>query len=269
VNPSSPRPGRAGLDGGGVPALLAIVHDEHSAAADRSAAEAQLVQAFRGLSRGIANRYANGRVERDDLYAVADAGLLAAIRRFDPAKGASFPTFATVTIAGGIKRHFRDSTWSLGVPRRIRDLSVRLRSAEASLEQRTGCKPTAQQLAAELEVPLDDVVEALGATGAYATSSIDAGATVDGGGEWSEADRLQAEEVGYAVVEHRELLRPALDSLSERERLIVIATFFRHQSQTQIAEQLGVSQVHVSRLLRKALERLRASLTEPAEPPTA
>lgn len=237
--------------------LLAVVGDDQASAAQREDAEARLVLAFRGLSRAIAHRYANGRADREDLYAVAEVGLLAAIRRFDPDKGAPFPAYAAVTISGGIKRYFRDSTWSLGVPRRIRDLSVRLRSAEAALEQRTGSKPTAQQLAAELDVTLDDIVEALGAAGAYATAPLTAGED-----ERSEIDRFQVEEVGFAIVEHRELLRPALDALPERERRIIIGTFFRHRSQAQLAEQLGISQVHVSRLLRKALSQLRASLDD-------
>ncbi|MFI0434001.1 MAG: sigma-70 family RNA polymerase sigma factor [Candidatus Nanopelagicales bacterium] len=251
-------PRRAWLDDDQAQGLIATAQDPDAGAAERMRAEEQLLVAFRGLARGIAHRYANGRAERDDLNAVADRGLLDSIRRFDPTNGASFSTYASVTIAGSIKRYFRDSTWSVGVPRRIRDLTVQIRPAEAALEQRNGRKPTPQQLADALGVSLDDIVEAIDAMGAYQARPL---AGLDG--DWSQQTRLQAEELGYAIVERRETLRPALDALPERERLIIIGTYFRQRSQASIAAELGVSQVHVSRLLRKALAQLREGLSEP------
>lgn len=245
------------LDADQTMALVAIAQDPEAPAADRSRAEETLLMAFRGLARGIANRYANPSVDRDDLNAVADRGLLDSVRRFDPSKGAGFSTYATATIAGSIKRYYRDTTWSVGVPRRIRDLTVPIRRLEAEFEQTHRRRPTAQELAAALNVELDDVLEALDALGVYATRSIH-GLDDD---DWSDLNRLHDEELGYAIVERREALRPALDDLPPRERTIIIGTYFQRRTQAQIAAELGVSQVHVSRLLRKALLGLRATLT--------
>ncbi len=195
----------------------------------------------------------DGRGEpRDDLVQVARVGLVNAVIRFDVNAGSDFVSFAVPTIMGEVRRHFRDNSWSVKVPRRLEELHLRLGTATAELSQRLGRAPTATELAQEFDMDRDEVVEALVAGSSYDTLSIDGG----GGGD----DTLGDVDLALDQIENRESLRPLLESLSERERTVLVLRFFENMTQTQIAERVGVSQMHVSRLLARALGRLRDQL---------
>ncbi len=212
------------------------------------------------LADHIARRF-DGRGEpRDDLVQVARVGLVNAVIRFDVNAGSDFVSFAVPTIMGEVRRHFRDNSWSVKVPRRLKELHLRLGTATAELSQRLGRAPTPSELAAELEMDRNEVVEGLVAGSSYNTLSIDSG----GGGGDDEApaiaDSLGDVDTTLDQIENREALRPLLESLPERERVVVVLRFFESMTQTQIAERVGVSQMHVSRLLARALGRLRDQL---------
>lgn len=195
----------------------------------------------------------DGRGEpRDDLVQVARVGLVNAVIRFDVNAGSDFVSFAVPTIMGEVRRHFRDNSWSVKVPRRLEELHLRLGAATAELSQRLGRAPTATELAQEFDMDRDEVVEALVAGSSYDTLSIDSG----GGGD----DTLGDVDLALDQIENRESLRPLLESHSERERTVLVLRFFENMTQTQIAERVGVSQMHVSRLLARALGRLRHQL---------
>lgn len=211
------------------------------------------------LADHIARRF-DGRGEpRDDLVQVARVGLVNAVKRFDVDAGSDFVSFAVPTIMGEVRRHFRDNSWSVKVPRRLKELHLRLGAATADLSQRLGRAPTPSELAAELGIDRDEIVEGLVAGSSYNTLSIDSG------GSGSEdapaiADTLGDVDANLDQIENREALRPLLESLPERERTVVVLRFFESLTQTQIAERVGVSQMHVSRLLARALTRLRDQL---------
>lgn len=213
------------------------------------------------LADHIARRF-DGRGEpRDDLVQVARVGLVNAVIRFDVETGSDFVSFAVPTIMGEVRRHFRDNSWSVKVPRRLKELHLRLGSATAELSQRLGRAPTASELAVELEMDRDEVIEGLVAGSSYNTLSIDGGG---GGGDKEDApaiaDSLGDVDTALEQIENRESLRPLLESLPDRERTVVVLRFFESMTQTQIAERVGVSQMHVSRLLARALGRLRDQL---------
>jgi RNA polymerase sigma-B factor len=211
------------------------------------------------LADHIARRF-DGRGEaRDDLVQVARVGLVNAVIRFNVDAGSDFVSFAVPTIMGEVRRHFRDNSWSVKVPRRLKELHLRLGAATAELSQRLGRAPTPSELAADLEMDRDEVVEGLIAGSSYNTLSIDGGG---GGTEEAPAisDTLGDVDVSLERIENREALRPLLDSLPERERTVLLLRFFESMTQTQIAERVGISQMHVSRLLAKSLARLRDQL---------
>jgi RNA polymerase sigma-B factor len=219
----------------------------------------RIVERCLPLADHIARRF-DGRGEpRDDLVQVARVGLVNAVIRFDVDTGSDFVAFAVPTIMGEVRRHFRDNSWSVKVPRRLKELHLRLGSATAELAQRLGRAPTASELAEELGLDRDEIVEGLVASSSYNTLSIDSG----GGGDDDApaiADTLGGVDRGLDQIEDRESLRPLLESLPERERTVVVLRFFESLTQTQIAERVGVSQMHVSRLLARALSRLRDQL---------
>jgi RNA polymerase sigma-B factor len=220
----------------------------------------RIVQRCLPLADHIARRF-DGRGEpRDDLVQVARVGLVNAVIRFDVNAGSDFVSFAVPTIMGEVRRHFRDNSWSVKVPRRLKELHLRLGAATAELSQRLGRAPTASELAAELEMDRDEVIEGLVAGSSYNTLSIDGGG---GGGDQDApaiADTLGDVDSALDRIENRETLRPLLESLPERERTVLVLRFFESMTQTQIAERIGVSQMHVSRLLARALSRLRDQL---------
>jgi RNA polymerase sigma-B factor len=210
------------------------------------------------LADHIARRF-DGRGEpRDDLVQVARVGLVNAVIRFDVEAGSDFVSFAVPTIMGEVRRHFRDNSWSLKVPRRLKELHLRLGAANAEMSQRLGRAPTPTELAAELEMDRDEIVEGLIAGSSYNTMSI------DGGNDSEDApaisDTLGDVDANLDQIDNREALRPLLAALPERERTVLVLRFFESLTQTQIAERVGISQMHVSRLLAKSLARLRDEL---------
>lgn len=212
------------------------------------------------LADHIARRF-DGRGEpRDDLVQVARVGLVNAVIRYDVETGSDFVSFAVPTIMGEVRRHFRDNSWSVKVPRRLKELHLRLGTATSELSQRLGRAPTASELAEELDMERDEVVEGLIAGSSYNTLSIDSG----GGGSEEDApailDTLGDVDLSLDQIENREALRPLLAALPERERTVLLLRFFESLTQTQIAERVGISQMHVSRLLAKSLSRLRDQL---------
>ena len=219
----------------------------------------RIVERCLPLADHIARRF-DGRGEpRDDLVQVARVGLVNAVIRFDVDAGSDFVSFAVPTIMGEVRRHFRDNSWSVKVPRRLKELHLRLGAATAELSQKLGRAPTPSELAAELEMDRDEIVEGLVAGSSYNTLSIDG---AGGGTEEAPAiaDTLGDVDLSLDQIENRESLRPLLASLPERERQVLLLRFFESMTQTQIAERVGISQMHVSRLLAKSLARLRDQL---------
>ena len=219
----------------------------------------ELIEAHRGLATHLARRYANRGEPLDDLIQVALLGILKAVERFDLDRGLEFSTFATATVEGELKRHFRDKTWSIRVPRRSQELHLRLAPTVAELGQRLGRAPRISEIAAELGIRDDEVLEAMEVGGAYRSASLDAP-----GGEGREvsglAERIGTLDANFDLVEHRVVIERALEQLPERERTILRLRFFDELTQTEIAEQVGVSQMHISRLLARSLADLRDHL---------
>ncbi|HEX5224580.1 MAG TPA: SigB/SigF/SigG family RNA polymerase sigma factor [Solirubrobacteraceae bacterium] len=225
-----------------------------------------LVAEFLPLAHKLARRYLRSSEPTEDLMQVASLALLKAIERFDPGRGASFVSYAIPTILGELRRYFRDSTWALHVPRRAQE---RIQAVEACRERLTNAErrsPTVQRIAEELELSEEDVIDTLLAKRAYEAESLDAprpGGEEDSGAEAIEA--VGAEDPGFNRVDERTTVEPALDALTESERELLELRFIREMSQTQIAAELGVSQMQVSRLLAATIGRMRdVSGIEPA-----
>jgi len=214
----------------------------------------ELVERHRGLAISLARRF-NGRGEPlDDLVQVAMIALLRAIERFEPERGHSFTTFATPTILGELRRHFRDHTWTLKVPRPIKDLHLRVRPAVAELRSDLGRAPTVPELARHLGCSDEVVVAALEVGGAYRPDSIHAST---GAGEGlSLEDRLASDGDPLHSFEVVQMVRTLMARLPERERTVLHMRFYDELSQSEIAKRVGLSQMHVSRILRATLERL-------------
>ena len=217
----------------------------------------ELAERHRGLAITLARRF-NGRGEPlDDLLQVAMIALLRAIERFEPERGNSFTTFATPTVLGELRRHFRDHTWALKVPRPIKDLHLRVRPAVGELRAELGRAPTVPELARHLECRDEDVIEALEVSAAYRPGSIHAPSA--GGDGLSLEDRLAADGDPLHSFEVGEMVRSLIARLPERERTVLHLRFYDELSQSEIAERVGLSQMHVSRILRATLERLSHS----------
>lgn len=210
-----------------------------------------------GLALHIVRRYSRSG-DSDDLKQVAFVGLVRAVERFDPARGFAFSTFAGRTIEGELKHHFRDHTWGVRVPRSLKDLRVSVRAASDQLTNDLGRAPSIREVASYLEVDADSVVEALGADSARTPTSLDTpnpAGDDDSIGPTAVADRSALEE--FSVIEDRSQIEDLLGAVSPREREIIELRFKDQMSQQQIADRLGISQMHVSRLLRRSLETLR------------
>ena len=220
----------------------------------------ELIEAHQGLAAHIARRFANRGEQLDDLKQVAFVGLLKAVERFDPGRNLEFSTFATATIEGELKRHFRDKTWAIRPPRRRQELHLRLGSAVGELSQQLGRAPRVPEVAAHLGVTEDEVLDAMDAGGAYRPSSLDA---PHGGSESGSLEsRIGAEDTGFELAEHRLVVEELLSGLPEREQTIVRLRFFEDMGQAEIAAQVGISQMHVSRLLARTLLQLREELQQ-------
>jgi len=213
----------------------------------------QLVAANLRLALHLARRFANRGVSLDDLEQVASLGLLRAIDRFDPSRGLEFSTFATPTIMGELKRHFRDKGWSVRVPRRVQELHLLLNATVADLTHQLGRSPTIAELAMATRASEEEVLEAMEAAQAYRSASIEGHAAHH---DQSDA-RLGVDDLGLFQAENRVLVEELLAHLGPREQLLLRLRFYEEMTQQQIAERLGVSQMHVSRLLARCLEDLR------------
>ncbi len=219
----------------------------------------RLVEEMMPLVRSLANRYAGRGEPTEDLIQVGAIGLVKAIDRFELEKGVELSTYAVPTIVGEIRRHFRDRTWGVHVPRRLKELSMRLSRTRDELSAVLGRSPTVAELAEAVGVDEEEVIDALQASKAYAPRSLDQPYDDD---ELARPPGLADEERGYAALERGSVVRQGLDTLDERERRIVVLRFLRGMSQSEIAAEIGISQMHVSRLLRKSLETMRGRLDE-------
>lgn len=227
----------------------------------RVALREHLVRLNLPLVEHLARRFGNRGEPLDDLTQVGTIGLLKAIDRFELDRGVEFSTYATPTIVGEIKRHFRDRGWSIRVPRRLQEMRLELAAVTADLTQELGRSPTVGELAAKLEVDQDAVLEGLESANAYTTLSLDApDAREDLGATMVEA--LGIDDAALGHVEYRESLKPLLAELEPRDRQILLLRFFHGMTQSQIATEIGMSQMHVSRLLSRTLNRLRDGLLD-------
>jgi RNA polymerase sigma-B factor len=236
--------------------FIAFAHERDASLRD------ELVAAHLGLAEYLARRFANRGEPLDDLVQVASLGLIKAVDRFDPGRGVEFSTYATHTIVGELKRHFRDKGWAIRAPRRMQELYLQLGKVVGTLSQELGHSPTIAELAAEVEVSEEEVLEALEAGQAYRSASLDAPL----GNEEGETlgAHLGEEDVSLADVESRATLSPLLAQLPPRERLILHLRFFEGLTQSEIATRLNISQMHVSRLLARSVSELRNAAEAPA-----
>ncbi|MCW2541375.1 MAG: SigB/SigF/SigG family polymerase sigma factor [Frankiales bacterium] len=223
------------------------------------AARDELVEVHLPLVRYLARRFAGRGEPTDDLVQIGTVGLLQAIDRFEVDRGLEFSTFATPNIAGEIKRHFRDRGWMVRVPRRLQELQAELSTGIAELSQRLGRSPTVAELAEHLKLSAEQVIEATESARAYSALPLDVPSAATGR---SIADSLIEQDDGLDHVELRHTLRPLLATLTERERKALLLRFVENKTQSEIADVLGVSQVHVSRLLAKTLSQLRGQLPD-------
>ena len=220
----------------------------------------ELVEAHIGLAEYLARRFSNRGEPLDDLVQVASVGLIKAVDRFDPSREVEFSTYATHTIVGELKRHFRDKGWAVRAPRRMQELYLRLGNVIGILSQELGRSPTVPELANEAGVSEEEVLEALEAGQAYRSTSIDApGSAGAAAGEEGETLAMQLGDYDPELVEaeRRAELSPLIAELPEREQTIIYLRFFEGLTQSEIASRLGISQMHVSRLLARSLEQLR------------
>lgn len=219
-------------------------------------AHAELVSRHLPLVRQLARRYAYTSEPLDDLVQVGSVGLLHALDRYDPRVGSSFKAYAVPTILGELRRHFRDHAWSVHLPRSLQERTRGVQRAISALESGLGRSPTISEIAERMELSSEQVIEAMEARLAYRVESLDAPADPDDErDQWRLAGELDA---GYDAAERMAFLSRALRSLPERERMLVRLRFEEDLSQSEIGRKLGISQMHVSRLLRRALARMEA-----------
>lgn len=240
--------------------LLVIMRDLPPDDDRRAEVRNQLATLHLPLAEHLARRFTGRGEPYEDLVQVATIGLIKAIDRYDPDRGVEFSTYATPTILGEIKRWFRDKGWAIRVPRRLQELRMSISSVTTELTQSLGRSPTVGELAKALEVDDDDILEALESGTAYNTVSLDAPDSSDRENHTT-LDTLGEEDAALERVENREALAAMLSTLPERERRIVMLRFFGGMTQSQIAVEIGISQMHVSRLLSRSLTRLRQGLT--------
>ena len=239
--------------------LFAVVQGDADSTAARTTARDDLVHLHLPLVEHCARRFRNRGEPYEDLVQVGTIGLIKAVDRFEPERGLEFSTYATPTVIGEIKRHFRDKGWAIRVPRRLQELRMQIGTATAELTQRLGRSPTPRELAESIGCSVEDIMEGIESSHAYATLSLDASDDSDDGPP-SLLAMLGDEDANLEHVEIRESIKPLLAGLGEREKRILLLRFFKNMTQSQIAEEIGVSQMHVSRLLTRTLDQLRTSL---------
>jgi RNA polymerase sigma-B factor len=215
-----------------------------------------VVERFLPLARQLARRYARGNEPLDDLFQVASVGLLKAIDRYDPARGYAFSTFAVPTIVGELKRYFRDTGWAVHVPRPIQDRIVQVNKAVGELSRELGRSPTPTEVAEDIGCSAEEVVEAMDASSAFDAISLETPRSGDEEGG-SYAETVGADDAGYERVEYAAAIAPTMNAMPARDQLILRLRFERDLTQSEIAERLGISQMHVSRIIRRSLSRLR------------
>jgi RNA polymerase sigma-B factor len=216
------------------------------------------IEAWLPMAEHLARRYANRGEPLDDLVQVAVVGLIKAVDRYEDGHGVEFPGFAIPTIVGELKRHFRDRTWSIRVPRRLQELRLAIAGANNTLMHTLGRSPTVADIAAHLNVSEEEVLEGLEGARAYSAASLSTPINDEGSRELG--DTLGGEDHEFELAELRIALGPAMATLDDREQRILTLRFYGNHTQTEIADQIGVSQMHVSRLLARALVKLRHQL---------
>jgi RNA polymerase sigma-B factor len=241
--------------------LLTELHGLPESSPQRQVLRDKLVEMHMPLVEYLARRFSGRNEPLPDLVQVGAIGLLKSIDRFDPDRGLEFSTYATPTILGEIKRYFRDSGWLVHVPRRAQELQATLATSRAELSQELQRAPTVAELAERTGLREEDIIEALDAARGYSGVPLDALTDENHGGNAAQAMLAQLDE-RFEQVERREMLRPAMEALPERERHILLLRFVAGKSQTEIATIVGVSQMQVSRLVTRSLAKLRSALTE-------
>lgn len=222
----------------------------------------RLVEQYIGLVEFLARRFRNRGEPIEDLVQVGTIGLLKAIDRFDLDREVEFSTYATPTVVGELKRHFRDKGWAVRVPRRLQELHLELTKVVGRLSQEVGRSPTVAEIAKAAGASEEQVLEGLEIAHAYNFTSLDAPIDTEDAGSTSFADHLGSEDEHLENLEYRASLAPEMAKLPERERHILYLRFFKGLTQSEIADRLGISQMHVSRLLNRTLMRLREALEE-------
>jgi RNA polymerase sigma-B factor len=238
--------------------LLVRYHREGDAAARE-----QLVERFLPLARQLARRYQRGGEQLDDLVQVASLGLLKAIDRFDPERETAFSSFAVPTILGELKRHFRDKGWAVRVPRDLQELAVKVDRVADDMARELGRAPTPTEIAERTGATLEQVLEAREASAAYRAVSLDRPRTDDEEGGDSYAEAVGAEDPGFRLAEASATVERLMRVLSEREREVLRLRFQEDLTQSEIGARIGVSQMHVSRLIRQSIARLREEAERP------
>jgi RNA polymerase sigma-B factor len=243
-------------------ALLTLLADL-PAGEDRARVRARLIELYIPLAEYLARRFRNRGEQLDDLVQVANLGLIKSVDGYDASRGAAFISYAIPMIVGELKRHFRDKGWDVRVPRRLQELRLEITKVSGDLAQDLGRSPTVADLATRLQVSEEEIIEGLDCGQAYRALSLDAPVGSDSdGGPAGIGDLLGGVDPDMENVEHRESLRPLLATLPVREQKIIAMRFFGNLTQSQIAAELGISQMHVSRLLAQALRILREGLDE-------
>jgi RNA polymerase sigma-B factor len=235
---------------------LAITTDEqqHRALLD------ELVVVNLGVAHSIAMRYRNRGISPDDLEQVARLGLVKAAQGFDPERQNDFLAYAVPTIRGEVRKHFRDHGWTVRPPRRIQELQSRIMAAATELTHANGRSPRPSELARHLDTNVEEIEEALSADGCFSPSSLDRPVS-DEDGSASLGDLLPSDDADQEAAEARLMLEPAMRMLGERDRLILHLRFFKGMTQEEIAQEIGVTQMHVSRLLTRILKELRSEIS--------
>jgi RNA polymerase sigma-B factor len=229
------------------------------------AAREQLVARFLPLARQLARRYQRGGEQLDDLVQVASLGLLKAIDRFDPARETAFSSFAVPTILGELKRHFRDKGWSVRVPRDLQELAVKVDRVADDMSRELGRSPTPAEISERIGATLEQVLEAREASAAYRAVSLDRPRTEGDEESDSYADAVGADDPGFRIAEASATVERLMRVLSEREREVLRLRFEEDLTQSEIGARVGVSQMHVSRLIRQSIARLRDEAERPGE----
>ncbi|MFD7746979.1 SigB/SigF/SigG family RNA polymerase sigma factor [Streptomyces sp. NPDC059698] len=261
-DPPSPQPGPRPADRASTDAFRRL--RSLPPGPERDALRSETICAWLPMAHRLATRFRDRGETMDDLRQVAAMGLVKAVDRYDPERGKAFETYAVPTVTGELKRHFRDHTWDVHVPRRVQDLRNRVRAARRELAQTTsGRAPTCAEIASATGLAEEDVVLGLEALDSYSALSLDAEPTGSEGG-MPLVDRLGSCDRALEVAVDREAVKPGLRGLPERERTILYLRYFQDMTQVRIAERLGISQMHVSRLLSQSCERVRDGVLQGA-----